>query len=639
MSFGRKREVRRFSNASNRVNHDPPGAAQDSVAPPRNMVQNRPTVGIAAPTSRLLGKTRMSIWGAAVAAIIVVVIAIAVLWVLFWWLYRRATTESAFVRTGMGGQKVVMKGGALVIPVLHEIVEVSMNTSRLEVSRKEADSLIARDRMRVDVTAEFYVRVQATPEAVGVAARTLGSRTTRPESLKELLEGKFVDALRTTAAEMSLEELHEHRGDFIRKVKAAVAEDLLKNGLELESASLTALDQTKRDFFNPNNAFDAEGLTKLTNEIEDRRRKRNAIEQDSEVAIQTKNLEAERRKLEIGREEEYARLEQAREIAIRRAAQAAEIAAEEAGKKRQSQDAAIAAQREIDLARLAAEQAVEQRRVQKAREVEDAEIERQKVIEAARVRQQQELELAEQKRDIAVAEHSQAQSEALSAAAKAKAASVEAEEAVFTARDVLRAERTKRIELIEARKAAEKAALTAVVAAESDRQEAAERAEADKIRTVSETGRTRAVAEAEADAEMTRARAAEIRYAIEAAAQQAMHDADKTLSRELIDMKVKLAVIEKLQDIIRESVRPLERIEGIKIVQVDGLGGRAAGDAASASPGTANVADQVVSSALRYRTQAPIIDALLKEVGLSASEAAGIGGALAKQFGPEKGEK
>jgi uncharacterized membrane protein YqiK len=98
-------------------------------------------------------------------------------------------------------------------------------------------------------------------------------------------------------------------------------------------------------------------------------------------------------------------------------------------------------------------------------------------------------------------------------------------------------------------------------------------------------------------------------------------------------------VIEKLQDIIRESVRPLERIEGIKIVQVDGLGGRPTGDASGAAPGAANVADQVVSSALRYRTQAPIIDALLKEVGLSASEAAGIGGALAKQFGPEKGEK
>lgn len=581
----------------------------------------------------------MSIWSAAVTAIVILVIAIAVLWLLFWWLYRRATTEVSFVRTGFGGQKVVMRGGALVVPVLHEIIEVGMNTSRLEVSRKEADSLIARDRMRVDVTAEFYLRVQATPEAVGVAARTLGTRTLRPESLKELLEGKFVDALRTTAAEMSLEELHEHRGDFIRKVKAAVAEDLLKNGLELESASLTALDQTKRDFFSPNNAFDAEGLTKLTHEIEDRRRKRNAIEQDSDVAIQTKNLEAERRKLEIGREEEYARLDQAREIAIRRAAQTAEIAAEEANKKRESEDATIAAQREIDLARLVAEQTIEHRRIQRNREIEEAEIERQKSVDTARVLQQQSLELAEQKRDISIAEHSKAQSDALSAASKAKAAVVEAEEAVFTAREVQRAERAKRIELIDARKQAEKSALATVVAAETDRQQASERAEADGIRTTAEAARTRTLAEADSDAENLRAKAAEVRYAIEAVAQRAMHDADKTLSRDLIDMKVKLAVIEKLQDIIRESVKPMERIDGIKIIQVDGLGGRAGAAESGAAPGSSNLAEQAVTSALRYRSQAPIIDALLKEVGLSSDKPGGLGSTLAKEFERDANDK
>jgi uncharacterized membrane protein YqiK len=491
--------------------------------------------------------------------------------------------------------------------------------------------------MRIDVTAEFYVRVQASPEAVGVAARTLGTRTTRPESLKELLEGKFVDALRTTAAEMSLEELHEHRGDFVRKVKAAVAEDLLKNGLELESASLTALDQTKRDFFNPHNAFDAEGLTKLTNEIEDRRRKRNAIEQDSDVAIQSKNLEAERRKLEIGREEEYARLEQAREIAIRRAAQAAEIASEEAIKRRQSEDATISAQREIDLARLTAEQVIEQRRILKSRELEEAEIGRQQSLDAARVRQQQELELAEQTRDIAISQHSQAQSAALSAASKAKSAAIEAEEALFTVREVQRAERAKRIELIDARKLAEKMAVAVVVAAETDRLQATERAEADRIRTRSESERTRAVAEAEAEAETIRAKAAELRYAIEAAAQRAMHDADKTLSQELIDMKVKLAVIEKLQEIIRESVKPLERIEGIKIVQLDGLSRPGESDRGT-SVGTPNLADQVVSSALRYRSHAPVIDALLKEVGLSPRDASGLSGALADQLGGRAGE-
>ena len=33
------------------------------------------------------------------------------------WLYRRSTKETAFVRTGFLGEKVVVNGGAFVIPV------------------------------------------------------------------------------------------------------------------------------------------------------------------------------------------------------------------------------------------------------------------------------------------------------------------------------------------------------------------------------------------------------------------------------------------------------------------------------------------------------------------------------------------
>ena len=148
-------------------------------------------------------------------------------------LYVRASKEIAFVRTGSGGQKVVMNGGALVFPVLHEIIPVNMNTLRLEVRRANEQALIARDRMRVDVQAEFYVRAKPTEEAIANAAQTLGKRTMNPDLLKELVEGKFVDALRAVAAEMAMEELHEQRVEFVQKVQTAVTEDLLKNGLEL----------------------------------------------------------------------------------------------------------------------------------------------------------------------------------------------------------------------------------------------------------------------------------------------------------------------------------------------------------------------------------------------------------------------
>ena len=92
-------------------------------------------------------------------------------------LYRRASKEIAFVRTGLGGQKVIMNGGAIVLPVMHETILVNMNTLRLEVRRANEQALITRDRMRVDVTAEFYVRVKPLVEAIADAAQTLGRRT------------------------------------------------------------------------------------------------------------------------------------------------------------------------------------------------------------------------------------------------------------------------------------------------------------------------------------------------------------------------------------------------------------------------------------------------------------------------------
>src|SRR5215472_9265729 len=133
-------------------------------------------------------------FGAFLLALIVVAAIVAIVAWLFHWLYLRSSKELAFVRTGMGGQKVVMNGGAFVLPIVHDVIPVNMNTLRLEVSRGREKALITKDRMRVDVISEFYVRVQAGTEAIAAAAQTLGQRTLEPETLKELVEGKFVDA-------------------------------------------------------------------------------------------------------------------------------------------------------------------------------------------------------------------------------------------------------------------------------------------------------------------------------------------------------------------------------------------------------------------------------------------------------------
>jgi len=527
---------------------------------------------------------------------VIIVVAVGV-WLLHW-LYLRSSKGRAFVRTGLGGQKVVLDGGAFVLPIVHGVIPVNMNTLRLEVTRGRDKALITKDRMRVDVTAEFYVRVAATPEAVATAAQTLGERSMEPEQLIELVEGKFVDALRTAAAEMTIEELHEKRGEYVKRLSVDVADDLSKNGLELEAASLTQLDQTAMDFFNPSNQFDAEGLTRLTEQIERRKKQRNDIEQDTLISIRTKNLEAEKLSLSIDREAEYARLSQEREIEVARAQQRADLALERADTEHRSERAQIEAHQATEQARVKAELQLEQERIAKDRDLQAANLERRKM-----------LELADQQRAIAVAEHSKRQSEAQAQADQARAQAVAAEEKVFSARELEIAERRKQIELIAAQQVAEREALQLRLAAEAEKAASEDRGAA-----------IRSQAKADAEAEIIRADATRTRHEVEAQGLRLMNEASNILSAEARTSALRLRVVDKMEDIIRESVKPMENIDSIKIMQLDGLGNVGGGVRDESGGG---MADGIVSSALRYRAHAPIVDQLLNEIGLDGSNLPG----------------
>lgn len=614
--------------------------------------------------------------------------------------YRRASAVRSFVRTGFGGRKVLLDGGAFVIPILHEVVPINMNTLRLEVRRARDSALITKNRMRVDVVAAFYVRVQPTREAIIRASQTLGQRSNQIAELNELLEGKFIDALRAVAAEMTMEEMHEKRGEYAARVKAIVAEDLLNDGLELEAVSLTDMDQTNMEFFDPSNAFDAEGLTRLTEEIELRKKARNDIEQDTMIQIRTKNLETERRSLDIDRETEYARLEQQREVEIRRAAQQSEISREKAASERSSEEARIQShleiekariseQRELDGQRIASERETQQLEISRRQAIEEAEanareeVERVQIqsrleIEKARIDEERELdgqriarerdiqslevgrrqaldeaeitareeierarivmervleeaqilrerdkerleverrrdvELAEQERAIAVAEKSKEMSEAQTAADSARARAVTAEEKVLSARETEAAERRRQIDIIQARQAAEREGVRMRLTAEAEKESASDRAEA-----------IRMSAEGEAEADKVRSLAAKLRYEIEAEGNRLMNEAQNTLTDESRQSELRLRLIDKLEGIVRESARPLERIEGIKILQVDGLGGTPS-NGGGGNGHSGSFPDNLVNSALRYRAQAPLVDTLLQEIGITGSDLRGV---------------
>lgn len=265
-----------------------------------------------------------------IAILILVTILIAIGVYLLHWLYRRSSKNQSFVRTGFGGEKVVMGGGAFIIPIIHDITLVNMNAINLDIRRAGDKSLITKNKIRIDLMSEYTVRVIPTEENVSIAARTLGDKTTDSENLRQIIQARIIDAMSAVAASMTMEDIHQDRIGYMDRVKAMIDQSLQRNGLELEAAALTQLNQSEISVFNPSNAFDAEGLTTLTEQIEEKRKIRNQIENDTRISIKMKDYETVKQSLAIDRDTENARVEQSREIEVFKASQSAEVEAEKA---------------------------------------------------------------------------------------------------------------------------------------------------------------------------------------------------------------------------------------------------------------------------------------------------------------------
>lgn len=547
--------------------------------------------------------------GIILLTIILIIIGIAILWWLLSRLYQRSTTDLAFVRTGFLGEKVAISGGAFVFPVVHDVTRVNMNTLRLSVRHFDNNALITQDRLRINIEADFYVRVRHERSAVAAAARTMGSRTLSADAMRELFEARFTDALRTAAAEQPMEALHENRGAYSKRVGELASTGLEASGLEIDSVSISTLDQASREYFNPNNAFDAAGLTKLTAEIEERRKKRNEIERDSQVAIQRKNLTAEQQLLELQRDEEYARMQQEHEISVRRAEQQSRIAAEVASLKRESQVAEVNATESVEKARIASDKTLREQKIMLEQQLKTMEIERSRNLELAETERRKSLELAQQAIEIEIAEHSRKRNAALKDAEISRAESVRAEESVQSAREIERAEREKALALIAAQREIEAEGLAIT-----------EKAQAEKSAAEYRANTTRMLADAQAYADQLQREGKDKNYDIEARGRRALNEAENLMSADAMKLRVQLAAIDQVQNVVRESAKPLEHISEIKILHVDGLNGSSNGSSTAEDTTSQSVSDQVMSSALKYKLQAPLLDTLMHSAGMHSKD-------------------
>lgn len=505
---------------------------------------------------------------------LVAVIVVAVLVILFLnRYYRKASREVSVIRTGAGGQRIVLDGGCIALPFLHKVAEVNMRTTRLEIERLGPKSIITRDRLRVDVGAEFYVRVMATREGVATAAQALAGKSFRAADLAETLEGKLVDAMLSVAARYTMDELQDNRGAYAREVSDALKDNLAQNGLMLESVSLTRIDQTPFHALDENNAFNALGMRRLAEIIAVNKKERAAIEADAEVAVRQSQLDATKRKLTISREEEEAMIVQQREIEIARSRSIAETAEEQATSEKRRESARISREREVRLTEIE----------------KDRELRRQALaadLATALAKSENTVQLAAKRVEEAQAE---------AAAIAAKGAEAEAEERVRTIREQAAAERDKSLALIRA----------------------AEQAEVDDTRVKSEVGTLLSMAEAEARATMDRATAQKGRLLAEAEGRAAVIAAENAQSPELMAMKLDEARLKALPDVVERLLKPAEKIESIRINQITGIGGASGGAGGEGGGSTVN---QVVDGVLSMALQLPAVQRLGEEVGMNIGD-------------------
>lgn len=497
--------------------------------------------------------------------------------------YKRASNEIAFVRTGMGGQKVVLSGGAIVLPIFQEYTPINMRPMKIVVDRREESALYTKDLLKADATIEFHVRVGREAEYVSKAA-ALGRLTEDTEALSNLIEGNLIGAIRSVAAQMDLSELHQSRAKFNSEVLEAVSAELEKKGLELESVQLTNLNQTAQQFFDPNNSMDAEGLTKLTQLTQERLKTRNEIENNTKVQIKRTEVEAAKEALQITRDGEIAAIEQ---------------------------------KKELDEQRAKVESLISITRFEEERKSQEAEIARNKAIEDATIAKDRDIELAKQDRAIKLHEKSQEEAAAKAKAEEARAKQVQATESVETTRLTEIAKREKEIAVIAAEKTAEEDSVGIRVKASAEKAAALDKAEAVKTETEAEVDRITKLAAANKATALA-----------EAEGLLEKNKAENGLSHEAMALRQKLATIERLPAIISETVKPLANIDSIRIIDAGGIVG---GNSASTAEGTApGGVDSIVNAALKYRTHQPLVDEILGGIGMgkNLAELAKNGGVL-----------
>jgi len=261
--------------------------------------------------------------------------------------YQTGELDQAFVRTGMGGQRVSISAGMFIFPRIHYMQRVTLRTLKLDIKAEGARGMgimRTKDALPIMLDAEVYVHVPRKKESVLAAATTLGekadpkamltgSRGGRAassetaagidyedmarEAIKELVDKKIISAIRSVVATLTLEELHSNRELLKTSVAEILDHDLRENGLEMETVAIESIDQEPLldiKARSEQNAFDASAYATLSRKIEEMKTSINAAEKTQLVNRERQNTEYAKQTLELEQERVFAKEEQQRDV-------------------------------------------------------------------------------------------------------------------------------------------------------------------------------------------------------------------------------------------------------------------------------------------------------------------------------------
>jgi len=475
------------------------------------------------------------------------------------------------VRTGMGGRRVMTDGGCVVLPIVHQSLRVSMQTNTVTVSRTGREAVLTSDPLRADITMKFELRVASDTDNIATAAQAFGNRIARGgEAFEDALAGPLANAIQTAAASRDLNNIHLERAEFTQEVARVASEHAGRLGLELVTAALVSIDQSDFAGRDENNTFNARGMRRLAEMVAEERKARIQVETSTEVAVREHRLAQHQRQMEL-----------------QRAERETEIAQQEHLTKLEAEAESRALQAHSE-----ARHASETSRIQQEQETEAAKVTSDEALRKVEMRALLELEEARIANGIKL-------SQSRTKEAKAQAEEEEARAQVILAAENVQAQKERAVTMREKE----------IAKLKQDRD-----IELEGARVKSDVNTLLAKAQADASVRTASAHAEQSAMEAEAAGRVALNSAENTLSDAVIRMRLEERKLDKMPEIMTQMMKPVEKIDSIRINQISGPGGgsgSSGGDGVDSAFGAAM--DQILGMAVRL----PAMKQMGEEIGLN----------------------